>query len=214
MSAARSARAHGLLATDRRRLPHRGAGLLRGWPRRPHRVLGLLPADLPAAVIALQHLAPDRPSELAAYLDRHTALPVSQAHDADPLLKGHVLVAPPGQHTLITAGRTIALIASGALPPARPSADLLLTSLALTAGPRAIAVVLTGHGTDGAIGSAAVHRFGGVVIASDEPTSLHFAMPSATINKHLTTDHILALDDVAALLITLTSTRRPPTIDA
>jgi two-component system, chemotaxis family, protein-glutamate methylesterase/glutaminase len=169
------------------------------------RVLTPLPATLPAAVVALQHMSPERPSELAAYLDQHTALRVSAALDGEPLAEGRALVAPPGQHMLITSDNLIALIASGAIPPARPSADLLLTTLALAAGPRAIAVVLTGHGTDGAVGAAAVHRFGGVVIASDEASSLHFAMPSATINRQAVTDHVVALDDVAGLLVRLTT---------
>jgi two-component system chemotaxis response regulator CheB len=166
-------------------------------------VLTPLPATLPAAIVALQHVSPERPSELAAFLDQHTALQVGAALDGESLAEGRVLVAPPGQHTLITNDDTVALIASGAIPPARPSADLLLTSLALTAGPRTIAVVLTGHGTDGAVGAAAVHRFGGVVVASDEATSQHFAMPSATINRQAVTDHVVALEDVAELLIRL-----------
>jgi two-component system, chemotaxis family, protein-glutamate methylesterase/glutaminase len=164
------------------------------------KVLSPLPAGLPAAIVALQHLAPERPSELAPFLDQHTALPVSEAVDREPLVAGRVLVAPPGQHTLIAPDATIALIASASIPPARPSADLLLTSLALVAGPRAIAVVLTGHGTDGAVGAAAVHRFGGVVIASDQASSKYFEMPSATISRTAVTDHIVALDEVADLV--------------
>jgi two-component system chemotaxis response regulator CheB len=178
------------------------------------RVLTRLPADLPAAIVALQHLAPDRPSELAALLDARTALAVTTARDGDKLAAGRVLVAPPGRHLLLTNDGTVALIRSGAVPPARPSADLLLTSLALTAGPRAIAVVLTGHGTDGAIGAAAVHRFGGVVLASDEATSLHFAMPAATIGKGTVTDHVVGLDDVAPLLSSLISAPHRPVHDS
>ena len=169
------------------------------------RVLAPLPADLPAAVVALQHLSPERPSQLAPLLDARTALAVRTARDGDRLIAGRVLVAPSGRHLLLTNDGTVALIRSGSLPPARPSADLLLTSLALTTGSRAIAVVLTGHGTDGAIGAAAVHRFGGVVVASDEATSLHFAMPSATIGEGSVTEHVVGLDEVAALLSSLIS---------
>jgi two-component system chemotaxis response regulator CheB len=172
------------------------------------RVLSGLPADLPAAVVALQHLSPDRPSELASLLAVRTSLTVRTAHDGDRLTPGRVLVAPSGRHLLLTNDGTVALVRSGALPPARPSADLLLTSLALTAGARAVAVVLTGYGTDGAVGAAAVHRLGGVVVTSDEATSLHFAMPSATITSaaaggEAVADHIVGLDDVAPLLISL-----------
>ena len=169
------------------------------------RVLSALPAALPAAVIVLQHHDPSRPSMLAAILARHTTLAVTTAADGDPLTPGRVLVAPAGHHVLATTAGTVALIASGDTPPPRPSADLLLTSLALTAGPRTIAVVLTGYGSDGATGATAVHHFGGTVIATDEATSTQFSMPAATIRRPTITDHVVALDEVADLLTTLTA---------
>jgi two-component system, chemotaxis family, protein-glutamate methylesterase/glutaminase len=171
-------------------------------------VLAALPADLPAAVIALQHHDPAQRSMLAAILARRTRLPVTTAVDGDRIVPGRVLVAPAGQHLLATAAGTVALIASGAIPPARPSADLLLTSLALTAGARTIAVVLSGYGSDGATGATAVHHFGGTVIATDEATSTQYAMPAATIGRPAITDHVVALDSVAELLTALVATSR------
>src|SRR4051812_37061190 len=131
------------------------------------RVLTTVPAGLHAAVIALQHANPDRRSQLSEILDRAVALPVSDARDGDRLVPRAVLVAPSGFHMLVTAGRTIVLIPSARRPPLRPSADLLLTSLAVTVGADVIAVVLTGLGHDGAAGAAAVKRLGGTLIASD-----------------------------------------------
>jgi two-component system chemotaxis response regulator CheB len=164
------------------------------------RILTELSADLPAAVIVLQHLQPDHVSELPAILQRHTALKVVFAQDGERLAPGHVVVAPPGRHTLIGPDGSLALIPSGAVPPYRPSADLLLTTLAVAAGPRAIAVVLSGQGNDGATGASAVHRFGGVVIASSEATSARTSMPLATIGRDSAVDHVVALDEIAALL--------------
>jgi two-component system chemotaxis response regulator CheB len=169
------------------------------------RVLVPLPADLPAALIVLQHVSPDRRSGLAALLDRRTALPVDVARDGARLAPGRVLVSPSGRHTLVTADATVALIPSGGVPPYRPSADLLLTSLAVTAGDRVIAVVLSGHGNDGATGASAVHRFGGTVIASTAATSTEAAMPQATIDRDGIVDHVVALDDIPALLVSLTT---------
>jgi two-component system chemotaxis response regulator CheB len=169
------------------------------------KVLEPLPAGLPAAVLVLQHAFPEHPSRLAAILDRRTALPVAAAVEGLPLVPGRVLVSPPGQHTLVTADETIALIPSGSLPPYRPSADLLLTTLAVTAGPRVIAVVLSGRGNDAATGATAVHHFGGTVIVSTADTSTYAAMPQATIDRDHTADHVVALDDIAALLIALTT---------
>ena len=169
------------------------------------RVLAPLPTDLPAALLVLQHRSPDDPSMLAEVLARRTALPVATARDGDGLTPGRVLVAPAGQHMLVTPQRTIALIISGPVPPYRPSADLLLTSLALAVGPGAIAVVLSGHGNDGATGATAVDRFGGVVITSDELSSEVFTMPRATITRDRIADHVVPLDDVPGLLVALTT---------
>lgn len=167
-------------------------------------VLAPLPADFAAAVLVLQHIDPGAASSLPAILTRRTALTVLEATDASPLCPGQVLVAPPGHHTLVTTQRTTALIESGPRPPYRPSADLLLTSLALSVGPQAIAVVLSGHGIDGATGATAVHHFGGLVIASDEASSTEFSMPRATIGRDTIVDHTVALDDIPALLLHLT----------
>jgi two-component system chemotaxis response regulator CheB len=169
-------------------------------------VLAPLPDDFPAAVVVLQHLSPHAPSILAKLLRSRTPLPVAAATDGDPLTPGHVLVAPPAHHTLITNDERIALIKSGSIPPSRPSADLLLTTLAVAAGKRAIAVVLTGNGSDAATGATAIDRFGGTVIAASPASSDHPGMPLATITRDSITDQVVDLDLVAGLLRTLVTT--------
>jgi two-component system, chemotaxis family, protein-glutamate methylesterase/glutaminase len=171
-------------------------------------ILTGLPADLPAAVIVLQHQSPDCRSELATLLGRRTRLPVEPARDGGPVLPGRVYVAPSGQHTVVAADETIALVASGQRPPYRPSADLLLTSLAVAFGERAIAVVLTGRGNDAATGASLVHRFGGTVVVCTVATSAQSDMPQATIDLVHHVDHVTALGEVADLLRTLVTT--PP----
>jgi two-component system chemotaxis response regulator CheB len=170
------------------------------------RVLGPLPLEFPAALLVLQHIDPEATSALGEILGRRTVLPVADATEGASLQPGHILIAPPGWHTLITGRGKVALIESGARPPYRPSADLLLTSLALAIGPRAVAVVLSGHGVDGATGATAVHHFGGLVIASDEASSTEFSMPRATIGRDTILDHAVPLDDIPTLLMGLLST--------
>ena len=167
------------------------------------RVLSGLPADWPASVIVLLHLAPDRASALPGILARISALPVDAARDGDALAPGRVVVAPPGRHVLITPELRIALIESGAFPPSRPSADLLLATLATAAGGRVIAAILSGKGHDGATGATAVHRFGGTVLATDAASSQSFSMPAATIERDSAIDHIVDLDQLAPLLLRL-----------
>jgi two-component system chemotaxis response regulator CheB len=168
-------------------------------------VLQPLPAGFPAAVLVLQHVSPQYFSELPAILARRTVLPVTAATEGVALAPGRVLVCPAGQHTLIAADETIALIPSGPLPPYRPSADLLLTTLAVASRGRAITVVLTGGGNDAATGATAVHHFGGIVIACSIASSTQPAMPQAVMDRGDVVDHIVALDQVTDLLIALTT---------
>jgi len=167
-------------------------------------VLRPLPADFPAAVIALQHQSPDKPSYLADILARNCALPVSAARHDAALRAGTVVVVPPGKHALVTVGNRLALISTDHAPPYRPSADLLLTSLALVAARRTIAVILSGGGSDGATGAVAVHDFGGTVIAADKASSAYSGMPESATGRDDAVDYVLPVGDIPALLISLT----------
>lgn len=173
------------------------------------RVLAPLPVDFPASVIALQHLMPDHPSQLADILRERCAMDVVVAEHGMALTPACVHVAPPGKHILLRQDDTLALITSGAYPPNRPSADLLLVSLALIGGSRSIAVVLSGKGNDGATGATAIHDFGGVVIAADEASSQEFSMPAATIGRDDAADHVVHVDGIATLLEELIGSSGP-----
>jgi two-component system chemotaxis response regulator CheB len=164
-------------------------------------VLAPLPADLPAAVIVLQHQAPNRRGWLAPILARRSRLPVHDAGHGDVLLPGHVFVIPSGVHALVTPAGTVALIASDGPPPYRPSADLLLAALAVTFGSRIIAVILSGAGNDGATGAVAVHDFGGTVFAADQASSKHFAMPAAAIGRDDAVDEVLPVTQIPSALL-------------
>jgi two-component system chemotaxis response regulator CheB len=171
-------------------------------------VVGALPASLPAAVLVLVHQSPDRASLLGEILSRRAALPVRDAEHGMRLAPGRILVAPAAHHVLVTPDGVLALIPSGPPPPSRPSADLLLTTLAVAMRDRAVAVVLSGGGRDGATGASAVHVFGGMVLATDEGSSAVFSMPAATIERDDTVDHVVDLDDVAGLLVGLATAPR------
>ncbi|WP_432574027.1 chemotaxis protein CheB [Kineococcus sp. SYSU DK005] len=164
-------------------------------------VLSALPTDLPAALIVIQHQAPGGDDLLAHVLQPRTLLPIAPVHDGLLLRPGVVHVPPAGHHLLVTAQRSLLLVPVGPVPPPRPSADLLLSSLALAVGSAAIAVVLSGRGSDGATGATVVHRCGGVVIAASPQASAHPDMPLATAERDHITDHVAEPARIAALLV-------------
>jgi two-component system, chemotaxis family, protein-glutamate methylesterase/glutaminase len=167
-------------------------------------VLGALPASLNAAVVVLQHLQPGRDSLLSHILAQRTPLPVQDAEDGTVLHPGTVYVAPAGRHLRIGAEGTLSLTDTPPVHFSRPSADVLLGSLA-DAGIPMIAVVLTGRGQDGAAGSLRVRLGGGTVLAQDRATSRHFGMPGAAADAG-GVDEALPLAAIAPRLIELVDT--------
>jgi len=133
---------------------------------------------------------------------RQSRLPVVHAEDGDRLQAGHAYMAPPDRHLLVRRNGEITLTDTELVNFVRPSADLLFESVAAAYGPRAIAVVLTGSGHDGALGVTAIKQRGGTVVAQDEATSEFFGMPSAAIKTGVV-DFVLPLDEIAPKLVTL-----------
>jgi two-component system chemotaxis response regulator CheB len=168
-------------------------------------LLSTLPADFPAAVVVVQHLDPRHRSLMADILSRRTTLKVKQAEEGDELNPGTVHIAPPNKHLLVNPDGTLSLAQSELVHFVRPSADLLFESVAASFKERAIAVVLTGTGSDGTMGVQAIKKMGGTVIAQDEATSEFFGMPDAAIRTG-TVDFVLPLKEISPALVTLVTT--------
>lgn len=173
-------------------------------------ILAALPADFPAPILIVQHLAPDFPSQMARLLGRHTMLHVKEAEEGDPMRPGQVYLAPPGRHLLVGAGETLSLSGAGKVHHSRPSVDILFESVAACFGARAVGVVLTGGDGDGAAGIRAIKAAGGVTVAQDEASSEHPSMPRSAVATG-DVDHVLPLDEIGPALIALSRTpsRRP-----
>ncbi len=124
------------------------------------------------------------------------------AEGGDRLTGGSVFVAPPNYHLVVDPGGTLALTQSELIHFLRPSADILFESVANSFPGRAIAVVLSGTGSDGAKGVKAIKNTGGTVIAQDEDTSEFFGMPSAAIATG-SVDIVLPLALIAPALVGL-----------
>jgi two-component system, chemotaxis family, protein-glutamate methylesterase/glutaminase len=165
-------------------------------------VLATLPADFRAALVVVQHLDPRHRSLMAEILSRRTALRVQEAREGDTLQPGVAYIAPPNRHLLVNPDATLSLSQTELVHFVRPSADLLFESVAASYRERAIAVVLSGTGRDGAMGVRAINKMGGTVIVQDQKTSEFSGMPEAAQQTGIA-DFILPLAEIAPALQTL-----------
>ncbi|MCU1646779.1 MAG: chemotaxis protein [Nocardia sp.] len=170
-------------------------------------LLGALGPDLPVPIFVVQHLDPRHKTVLAQVLARRTELDVKLAETGERALAGTVYLAPPDRHLLVGDGGIVTLSSSELVHFLRPSADLLFESIAGAYGPRAIACVLTGTGSDGSMGVEAVKTRGGTVIAEDPATAEFTGMPKSAVSTG-SVDFVLPLDEIAAVIRELVETER------
>jgi len=171
-------------------------------------VLAHLPAQLPVAVVCVQHLDPRHRSLMPEIAGRRSKMPVVQAVDGMELRPGTIYLAPPDRHLLVNRDGTMSLTQTELVNFVRPSADLMFESVAAAYGDRAIAIVLSGAGRDGSMGVTAIKKRGGTVIVQDETSSEFFGMPSAAIKTGMV-DFVLPLDEIAAAITTLVAPGAP-----
>ena len=162
-------------------------------------VLAALPRDFPASLVVVQHLDPRYRSLMADILNRRTQLPVKEAQEGELLQKGQAYVAPPNRHLLVNPDHSLSLTQTQLVHFVRPSADLLFESTAASFKERAIAVVLSGSGSDGAMGVKAIKKMGGTVIVQDVRNAEFTGMPAAA-NATGMVDFVLDLDEIAPAL--------------
>jgi two-component system chemotaxis response regulator CheB len=165
-------------------------------------VLSSLTADFPASIAVVQHLDPRHRSLMADILNRQSRLSIKEAEEGDRVHPGAVFIAPPDRHVLVNDDGRLSLSRAELVHFVRPSADLLFESVAASFKERAIAVMLTGTGRDGATGVQAIKKMGGTVIAQDEGTSEFFGMPGAAIQTGAV-DFVLPLKDIGPALTKL-----------
>jgi len=167
-------------------------------------VLPRFPATMPPVVV-VQHISAYFSKVVAERLDAVCAMKVLEAEDGMTLERGTCVIAPGDFHLAVgwrgDAYRT-RLLQSPAVHHCRPSVDVLFRSAAEAAGKRVIATLLTGMGSDGAIGMQAVRRAGGSTIAEHEQTCVVYGMPKAAIGLGVV-DMVLPLPKIADAIMDL-----------
>ena len=157
-------------------VPVAGIGASAGGLEAFTSLLKHLPLDTGLAFVLVQHLDPTHQSSLSEILGRATTMPVRDAGDGMPVEPNHVYVIPPNAELTI-ANQVLKLSPRGRMAGPHMPIDRFLRSLALECRSRAIGVILSGAGSDGALGLQAVKEAGGVTFAQDPATAEFASMP-------------------------------------
>lgn len=199
----RSERSPALCATVAPRLLALGAST--GGPGAVLTILRALPASFSLPILLVVHVGRPFNSALATWLDTQgTGRRVAWATDGERLPEpgaARVVMAPAEDHLLVRSGR-LRLTSDAERHSCRPSVDVLFESVARELSPRAIGVLLTGMGRDGAAGLLAMRRAGAATIAQDEATSVVYGMPRAAAEIGAAA-HVLPLGAIAPFVARL-----------
>ncbi|MBI5589346.1 MAG: chemotaxis-specific protein-glutamate methyltransferase CheB [Deltaproteobacteria bacterium] len=179
-------------------------GASTGGPSVLQLILSGLPKDMNAAVFIVQHISPGFVHGFAESLAPSCKLPVHVPEHGEPVLPGHVYLAPDGVHMGVGKGGRIGLVSAPPMDGMRPSISFLFRSVADVFGRKAIGVLLTGMGRDGADGLKAMKEKGAVTIAQDEESCVIFGMPAEAIRLGAAT-HVLSPEKITAALVKLVS---------
>jgi two-component system CheB/CheR fusion protein len=160
-----------------------------------------MPADTGMAFVVVLHLAPDKVSHLDEVLQRFTAMKVDQAESAMPVEANRIYVIPPGAGLTLERGRFV-VHGNGLGQRVANPIDQLFTSIAADQGEHAIAIVLSGGGSDGTLGIKAIKEGGGLALAQghDHGRPQHESMPRSAIATGLV-DLVLPVEAMAEKLV-------------
>jgi len=190
---------------ERRAVKHDivGIGVSTGGPPTLQYILSNLPKDFPAAILIAQHMPAAFTPSFAKRLNELSPLEVKEAESFDKIKEGHVFIAPGGKHLKIKQkGGWIEVIVSEEPKDAiyKPSASILLESIAKEVGRRGLGVILTGMGSDGLEGAKLLKEKGGRVIAQSKETCVVYGMPKAVVEAGIA-DEIVDLQEMPTAIV-------------
>jgi two-component system, chemotaxis family, protein-glutamate methylesterase/glutaminase len=180
-------------------------GVSTGGPQALEFVLSQLPGDFPGTIVVVQHMPEGFTDMFARRLDEICPLQVKEAQSGDLLQPGRVLICPGSRHMKVKRlplGDIVVLSDEPRVNGHRPSADVLLRSVAEEFKTQAVGVLMTGMGDDGAEGLGAVKKQGGMTIAQSEDSCVVYGMPKAAIERGYAI-RVIGLDGMGATLQTI-----------
>lgn len=170
-----------------------------------------LPRQLPAAICVVVHISPDVPSFLPQILSRSGPLPATTAWDQAPIEQGHIYIAPPDRHLLLTRDETrdeMRVVYGPRENRHRPAIDPLFRSAALAFGPRVVGIILSGALNDGTAGLLAIKRAGGVALVQDPATATFPGMPESALT-YAPVDWVSPVAGLAEKVVSLAAAAQP-----
>ena len=178
-------------------------GTSTGGPVALKTVLTMLPASLPVGVVVVQHMPPVFTKAFADRLNDCCEVEVKEAENGDAIRPGRVLIAPGAWHMTVTkfgGEPRVTLNQSPNVNGHRPSVDVLMHSVAMEYGSRAVGVIMTGMGRDGADGLKELHHRGGHVIAQDRETSVIYGMNREVVQAG-SADEVVPVEEIAGRIL-------------
>jgi two-component system, chemotaxis family, protein-glutamate methylesterase/glutaminase len=165
------------------------------------KLVGNLPANLPASVFVVLHIPAQNPSLLPEILSRSGQLKAVHPKNGEAIQQGCIYVAPPDRHLLVEQGH-VHLVRGPKENRLRPAIDPLFRSAAIAYGPKVVGVVLTGSLDDGTAGLRAIKRVGGVAVVQDPDEALYPSMPLSAL-QHVAVDYKLPVSAIGPLIVSL-----------
>ncbi len=178
-------------------------GTSTGGPVALKTVLSALPGDLPVGIVVVQHMPPVFTKAFAERLDGCCEVSVKEAENGDAIVPGRVLLAPGNWHMTVSkfgSAPRVALNQEENVNGHRPSVDVLMHSVAMEYGARAVGVIMTGMGRDGADGLKELHRRGGRVIAQDKNSSVIYGMNREVVQNG-SADEVVPVEAIARKIV-------------
>lgn len=173
-------------------------GASTGGPPAIQKIIQSITPDFPLPIAMVQHMPPGFTKAFADRLNGLSPLAVSEAVDGDALEPGRVLLAKAGMHLRVNPDMTVSITSEPSALAHIPSVDVLMKSAATALSGNVVAILLTGMGSDGALGMRDILQQGGLTIAEDESSCIVYGMPRAA---HLAggVTHLLPLKEIARL---------------
>ncbi len=186
-------------------------GISTGGPNALQYLFSQIPEDFPGCILVVQHMPEGFTEMFARRLDELSPMEVKEAQSGDLLLAGRVLICPGNRHMKVCHmehGDVAILVDQPRVNGHRPSVDVLFQSVAQVCGNKAVAVLMTGMGEDGAAGMGAIQAAGGVTIAQSPDTCVVDSMPKSAISRGFAS-RVVSLSALASTLQSKVLPERP-----